>query len=136
MGIRACVAAPNWRFIAALNGFVAVAFAAYAAHGLAGHAQAQYLVRLASQFQLFHALALLFTDRMVMEKRRFAKSAAWLFTLGMVLFSGSLYVMGIAGAPAQPLVTPAGGTSLLLAWLALAAASLKRAAPATDRKDA
>jgi uncharacterized membrane protein YgdD (TMEM256/DUF423 family) len=115
-----------WSFIAALNGFVAVAFAAYAAHGLAGRPDAQSLARLASQFQLFHALALLAADRMAAERRRFAPAAAALFTLGMALFSGSLYVKALTGGLAEPLTTPVGGASLLVAWLALAAAALLR----------
>jgi uncharacterized membrane protein YgdD (TMEM256/DUF423 family) len=53
--------------------------------------------------------------------------AAWLFTIGVVLFSGSLYVLALTESDPAALVilTPLGGLSLLAGWLALALAALK-----------
>ena len=111
-----------WVLVAGVNGLVAVAFAAYATHGIAdGHAQA--LAERAWQFQLLHALALLTADRLAGEGRRAAGIAAALFTLGIVLFSGSLYWKALVGPPPVPLITPAGGIAFMLGWLALATAS-------------
>lgn len=115
-----------WVLVAGLNGFIAVAFAAYAVHGLAGDPPAQALAQLASQFQLLHALALLAAERLAREGRPAARLACALLTLGMVLFCGSLYAKALAGPLAVPLVTPAGGICLLAGWLALAAAGSGR----------
>lgn len=113
-----------WVLIAALNGLLAVGLGAYSAHGLAGDAYAQSLGERASQYQLMHALALLAADRLVAEGRRLAHAAAGLFTLGVLLFSGSLYIKAITGSLAVPMVTPTGGLALMLGWLALAAAAI------------
>ena len=118
-----------WVLVAGLNGFMAVAFAAYATHGLAGDPRAQALAQLASQFQLLHALALLAAERLARDGRRAASLACALLTLGMVLFSGSLYAKALAGPLAVPLVTPAGGLCLLAGWLALGAAAFGRQRP-------
>jgi uncharacterized membrane protein YgdD (TMEM256/DUF423 family) len=111
-----------WAAIAALYGLSAVALGAFAAHGLAGDAQA--LAERASQYQLLHALALLATDRFVAERRRFAGIAAALFTAGIALFSGSLLVKALGMPLPVPMITPAGGISLMLGWAALMAAAL------------
>jgi uncharacterized membrane protein YgdD (TMEM256/DUF423 family) len=111
-----------WVLVAGLNGGMAVAFAAYATHGIADpHAQA--LAERAWQFQLLHALALLAADRLAAEGRRAAVVAASLFTLGIVLFSGSLLWKALAGPIPVPLVTPAGGIAFMLGWVALAVSS-------------
>ena len=107
---------------AALCGLIAVALGAYAAHGLAGNAQA--LAERASQYQLIHALALLAADRFVAEGRRYAHLAAGLFVVGIVLFCGSLTFKALVGPLFLPQITPAGGIALMLAWLALAITSL------------
>lgn len=115
-----------WVLIAALNGLMAVALGAYAAHGLAADAYAQSLAERASQYQLVHALALLAADRLAADRRRLAHGAAAAFTLGIALFSGSLYLKALTGELAAPLVTPTGGMVIMLAWLALAGSALSR----------
>ncbi len=122
-----------WVLVAGLNGFMAVGFAAYATHGLAGDPPAQALAQLASQFQLLHALAVLAAERLGREGRRAAGLACVLLTLGMVLFSGSLYAKALAGPLVVPLVTPAGGICLLAGWLALAASAFGPPRPSRRR---
>ena len=116
---------PHWRpwvAVAGLNGLMAVAMAALASHGIADtHAQA--LAERGWQLQFLHALALLAADRLAAEGRRPASLAAALFTFGILLFSGSLYWKALLGPVPLPLVTPAGGISFMLGWLALALAS-------------
>ena len=111
-----------WVLVAGLCGATAVAFAAYTTHGVAD-AHAQALAERAWQFQLLHALALLAADRLAAEGRRSASVAAALFTLGIVLFSGSLYWKALVGPLPLPLATPAGGIAFMLGWLALALSS-------------
>lgn len=114
-----------WVVLAGLNGLMAVAVGAWAAHGLNGPAQA--LADRASQYQLVHALALLAADRLAADGRRLAHGAAALFVAGMILFSGSLVLKAAACSLPVPLVTPAGGLALLAGWAALALAGVRRA---------
>jgi uncharacterized membrane protein YgdD (TMEM256/DUF423 family) len=114
-----------WILLAGVNGLLAIGFAAYGAHGVEPHAGA--LMDRASLFQLIHAAALLSIDRLVVERRRLATLAGMLFTAGIVLFSGSLYLKALTGPIAVPLATPAGGIALMLGWLALAASALANA---------
>lgn len=117
-----------WVIFAALNGAMAVALGAYAAHGLAGDPHAQALAERASLYQLLHALALLGADRLAADGRRLAHLAALLFAVGEVLFAGSLYLKALTGGPLPvPLATPAGGIAFLLGWMMLALAGLFRA---------
>ncbi len=115
-----------WLFLAAANGFVAVALGAAAAHALAADPQAAVWVEKAARYQMYHALALLAVALLA------ARAASWLvhaagaaFVAGVAAFSGSLYGMAFAGWDAGP-VTPAGGLALMLGWLLLAAAALRR----------
>lgn len=114
-----------WILLAAVNGLLAVVFAAYAAHGLAGEARLAPLVDRASQMQMVHALALLAIDRLAAGGGRLARLAGCLFLGGIVLFSGSLYVKALAGPVLPGLLTPAGGIAFLLGWAVLALLSLK-----------
>lgn len=120
-----------WIVLAGLSGLMAVGMGAYGAHGLAGEADAQALVAQASNYQIIHALALLGADRITVDTRRgggmLAHGAALLFALGMALFCGSLYVKALTGAPlAVPMVTPAGGMTLMAGWLVLALAGFRK----------
>jgi uncharacterized membrane protein YgdD (TMEM256/DUF423 family) len=120
-----------WIVIAGLSGLVAVGMGAYGTHGLAGDDAAQALVERASQYQLFHALALLAADRLANDGRRgtdmLAHVAALLFVLGIVLFCGSLYLKALTGGPlAIPMVTPAGGMTLMAAWLVLTVSGVRK----------
>lgn len=115
-----------WIVVAALNGLSAVALGAYAAHGLAAEPYAQALAERAALYQMVHALAILVADRLASERRSFAHAACALFTLGIVAFSGSLYLKALGGTPPFSLATPFGGIAFMLGWLALAAAALQR----------
>ena len=57
---------------------------------------------------------------------RWAAAAGWLFALGTVLFSGSLYVLALTGVSGWGAVTPPGGLAWLAGWAALALTGLKR----------
>jgi uncharacterized membrane protein YgdD (TMEM256/DUF423 family) len=118
----------KWLFVGAVNGFLAVAAGAFAAHGLEARVDARALeiFQTGAHYHLTHALAIVatsFAARGPAAPR--ANLAAWLFTAGIVLFSGSLYFMVLAGSDAFALMTPLGGVSLLSGWVALALAALK-----------
>ena len=76
---------------------------------------------------MYHAFALLVTGLMADRwPSRWINSAAILFVLGTVLFSGSLYALALSGIGAFGAIAPVGGLSLILAWLAVAVAVLKK----------
>jgi len=122
----------RWLLIGAVNGFLAVAAGAFAAPGLQARfdARAAALFKTGADYHLVHALAIVaaaLTARGNGPAANRAHMAAWLFTIGVVLFSGSLYVLALTESDPAALVilTPLGGLSLLAGWLALALAALK-----------
>ncbi|MBP2306726.1 DUF423 domain-containing protein [Azospirillum melinis] len=120
-----------WIVFAALNGAVAVGTGAYASHALAAQPQAQEWVRIAGQYQMAHALALVL---LVALSGRIGggrtgslalRIAGWLFVAGILLFCGTLYALATVGPLPVPMTAPAGGWCLMLGWVALAAAALR-----------
>jgi uncharacterized membrane protein YgdD (TMEM256/DUF423 family) len=120
-----------WLFIAALNGFLAVAAGAFAAHALQNRLDAHGLqiFETGARYQMYHALALglaAFTMRGTAAIP--AQVSSGFFLAGIVLFSGSLYALSLTGTRVFAFVTPIGGVAFLLGWAALAWAALRSAA--------
>ncbi|MGQ9366018.1 DUF423 domain-containing protein [Azospirillum sp. A39] len=119
-----------WLALAGLNGALAVAAGAYASHGLAAPdlARAQDLVRLASQFQLWHAPALVGAALLAARCRGGARLAVrafgWLTVAGTTLFCGTLYLQAAFGPLPVPMTAPLGGSALILGWLSAALAAI------------
>lgn len=121
-----------WVFLAGINGFIAVGASALADHAFeAGMGETgRILYMQGADYQMSHALALLgvgvlanFTDS---GSGKWLKYSGGAFTLGILLFSGSLYWLGIHGAGSLgpfSLMTPLGGFSLLSGWVLLTLAS-------------
>jgi uncharacterized membrane protein YgdD (TMEM256/DUF423 family) len=109
--------------VGAINGFLAVALGAFAAHGLQRIVEASRLdvFETAVLYHGWHALALLATG-LAAERfgGRWLATAGWLFLAGILLFSGSLYALTLGGPRWLGPVTPLGGSALLAGWLALA----------------
>jgi uncharacterized membrane protein YgdD (TMEM256/DUF423 family) len=108
-----------WLVVAALVGASGVLFGAGGAHALRSLMAPEYLPTFETgvRYHLLHAVALL-ALALGGESRPIALPAA-LFTLGVVLFSGSLYALALGGPTRLGIVTPFGGVALLLGWLAL-----------------
>jgi uncharacterized membrane protein YgdD (TMEM256/DUF423 family) len=118
-----------WLGIAAVNGLLAVAFGAFGAHGLEGSVDAKRLAifEKAVDYQMWHALALLAVGIMGdYMPGRFLKWSGLAFTIGLVLFCGSLYVIGLSGDRTLAFLAPFGGMSLIIGWALLLAAVLRR----------
>jgi uncharacterized membrane protein YgdD (TMEM256/DUF423 family) len=107
-----------WLALAALNGLMAVAAGAFGAHG-ASDPQAKEWLRTGAQYQLVHAVAALACYGLLRAAVGPATWAAWLFTLGGLIFGGSLYIMAMTGVRALGAVTPIGGALLIVGWAAL-----------------
>ncbi len=117
-----------WIFIGALFGFLSVAFGAFGAHGLSKQLDQRSLAifQTGVQYQMFHALALVAIG--VWSQNQPSLSVAlpgWAFTVGTLLFSGSLYVLALTDLKFFGLVTPIGGILFLAGWAALAVTALK-----------
>jgi uncharacterized membrane protein YgdD (TMEM256/DUF423 family) len=120
--------AGRWLLLGALGGFLTVALGAFGAHGLEGRltAQAMGWWHKAVAYQGLHALALLTCGLLGLHTRHAALSVAgWAFAAGILLFSGSLYLLALSGERWLGAVTPFGGTAFLVGWGALAVAALR-----------
>jgi len=122
----------TWLALAAASGFVAVAAGAFGAHGLEGRVGAAELAafQAGARYQMYHALALIAVAWLAGQYPSAAVGVAgWAFVAGTILFSGSLYVLGLTGSRALVLLTPLGGVAFLIGWVALLIAALRMKIP-------
>jgi uncharacterized membrane protein YgdD (TMEM256/DUF423 family) len=112
-----------WIVLAALAGCGAVAMGAYEAHGVSDPA-ALRIVDSGVRMQGWHALALLGAALWAPRGGRLAHAAAVAFVLGMLLFCGAVYSLGLAGVSLGR-VAPTGGILLMLGWLLLGSSALR-----------
>ncbi|NJK90681.1 MAG: DUF423 domain-containing protein [Blastochloris sp.] len=111
--------------IAAATGFLAVALGAFGAHGLQGRLLelgTSEVWKTASFYHLCHAVVLLILALALPQAR-------WVFrlmTLGLLIFSGSLYVLSLSGIKVLGAITPIGGVLLLVAWALLFFSQLRQ----------
>lgn len=122
-----------WLVLGALNGFLSVALGAYAAHGVAGQVADALLTTFLKgvHYQGFHGLALLAVGMLVGLRpgSRWLLAAGTLFALGILLFSGSLYLRVLLDSAAWGRVTPSGGGALLLGWICLGVGAWRAPSP-------
>jgi uncharacterized membrane protein YgdD (TMEM256/DUF423 family) len=114
-----------WRLACAF-GFTGVAAGAFGAHALRARLAPDLLAvfETAARYQMYHALALLAAALLAARfPSRRARVAGWLFTVGIVVFSGSLYLLALTGVRVLGAVTPLGGLCFLAGWIALGLAA-------------
>jgi uncharacterized membrane protein YgdD (TMEM256/DUF423 family) len=114
--------------LGALSALLAVAAGAFGAHGLEGRLTVERLATFetAARYQMYHALALLAVAWAATRWPGTPVSAAgWLFVLGTVLFSGSLYILSVTGIRWLGAITPLGGLAFLAGWACLIWASTR-----------
>lgn len=133
----------NWSTIGAALGGLAVILGAFAAHGIDGYfaekyagqvktvtgvevpAARKYLndFKTGAQYQMYHSLALLAVGfaGVTSRKQKLLNIAGWCFLLGIIFFSGSLYVLTLSGQTFWGAIAPIGGTLLIVGWFSLAA---------------
>jgi uncharacterized membrane protein YgdD (TMEM256/DUF423 family) len=121
-----------WLALAGLNGFISVALGAIGSHALRNTLSPERLgwIETGLRYHMFHALALFGVAILFMlEGGREPwplRIAAWGFLGGLVLFSGGLYLMGLAGIRSLGPTVPTGGLLYLAGWAALVVYALTR----------
>jgi uncharacterized membrane protein YgdD (TMEM256/DUF423 family) len=118
---------------ASLLGALAVIAGAFGAHALKASLPPRQLEvwQTAVQYQFYHVFALLFLSTFTRFKNKLITASYYLFTLGILLFSGSLYliscreVLGMPGLVALGPVTPIGGLLFIIGWIMLAFAGFR-----------
>jgi uncharacterized membrane protein YgdD (TMEM256/DUF423 family) len=117
----------KWLVAAGLNGLMGVGFGAWAAHGALNQVgpQATEWLRTGSQFQLWHAAALVGLAAGPVHLQRVRQWVGSCFCLGALLFSGSLYALALLPWHWLVFVTPLGGILMLLGWAILMLFGLK-----------
>ena len=115
--------------IATALGALTVAIGAFGAHALAKMLESTGRVdtfETAVKYQMYHTLALLAVGLLLFRVEQPAlQVAAWCFFLGILIFSGSLYVLCATGITWLGAITPIGGTLFIVGWGALFYAVLK-----------
>jgi len=106
----------------AISAGLAVALGAMGAHILESVLSPQRLETYITgvEYQMYHSLALLVLG-VIGSKRlgRWFRVSGWAFTIGILLFSGSLYVLTLGNMPWMGMVTPIGGIAFIAGWIAL-----------------
>jgi uncharacterized membrane protein YgdD (TMEM256/DUF423 family) len=113
--------------IAAVAGFLGVGLGAFGAHGLRARLTPDMLAVFETgvRYHLVHAVAILGVASLMPRFSGWLSTAAcWLFTVGIVLFSGSLYLLAVTGVTVLGAITPLGGLAFLAGWACLAFAAI------------
>jgi len=115
--------------LASLSGMLAVVFGAFGAHALKGKLddQALKVFETAVQYHFYHTFALLVVGVIALNQPQtvLLKSSGWLFVIGILVFSGSLYFLSLTGVRWLGAITPLGGLALIAGWACLAATGWK-----------
>ena len=117
-----------WLLIASIAGFLSVVGGAFGAHALKTRISEQMLANFGTgtKYLMVHAVALLVVG--VLAGREGVGDltlVGWCFTVGMVIFTGSLWTMAMTDLRWLGAITPIGGTALIIGWLALAMAAAR-----------
>jgi uncharacterized membrane protein YgdD (TMEM256/DUF423 family) len=109
--------------LGALSAFIGVAAGAFGAHGLKRVLGSDMLsvFDVGVRYQLVHALALVAVAWVQSRwPSTLITASGWLFVIGTILFSGSLYALSVSGMRGLGLITPFGGVAFLVGWACMA----------------
>lgn len=115
----------------AVNALLSVAFGAFGAHLLEGRVADKYLDtwQTAVQYQMFHAAGLMviavLMSSSLLGPLGSLTWAGYLMLAGIVIFSGSLYVLSLTGISILGAITPIGGVAFIVAWIMIIVAAVK-----------
>ena len=122
---------PFFIIAGAVNAAIAVALGAFGAHALKERLTERYLAiwETAVQYQMFHSLGLIAIG-ILMSSSLFGAStqlswAGYLLLAGIIIFSGSLYILSLSGVGILGAITPIGGVAFIIGWILLIVAAVK-----------
>lgn len=107
--------------LGSINAFISIALGAFAAHGLKDKLSAKMLevFHTGVQYHMMHALGLILigilSDKLA--QTGMISWAGWLMFVGIILFSGSLYLLSTTGISKLGIITPFGGVAFILSWV-------------------
>jgi len=113
----------GWIVNGAVAAGLAVGLGAFGAHGLRDKVEPRMLevFETGARYHMYHALALLAVGWAATRwSSAWLNTSGWLFVAGIVIFSGSLYVMALSGARWLGAITPIGGIAFIAGWACLA----------------
>ncbi len=105
--------------VGAIFGFLGVAFGAFGAHALRARLSPEMLAVFETgvRYQMYHAFAILIVAAAIGHGGgRLLDIAGWFFAAGVLLFSGSLYMLALTGVGVLGAITPLGGLCFLIGW--------------------
>lgn len=115
--------------LGAINMALGVILGAFGAHGLKGKLSPEMLAvfQTGVQYQIYHALGLLLVAALLLPYPQATglRTGGWLLLAGIILFSGSLYLLALTGAKFFGPVTPIGGVCFIIGWIWIFWAMLK-----------
>ncbi|WP_406621077.1 DUF423 domain-containing protein [Bacillus atrophaeus] len=115
--------------LGAINALVAVGLGAFGAHGLEGKIPDKYLQvwHTGVQYHMYHALGLLAVAFLADKLSGVGSvtAAGWLMFAGIVLFSGSLYILSVTQVSILGAITPLGGVAFIVSWIMIVIAAVK-----------
>jgi uncharacterized membrane protein YgdD (TMEM256/DUF423 family) len=114
--------------LGAINAGLSVMIGAFGAHGLEGKLSERMLQNYQTgvQYHFYHALGLILIA-LVADKvsNAYIGYAGWAIFIGIILFSGSLYVLSLTGITKLGIITPFGGMAFIIGWILLIIAAIK-----------
>lgn len=115
--------------LGAVFGGLSVMAGAFASHALRGQIsdRAMGIFEVGTRYQMYHALALLVVAILINNSLSPSKTliaSGWLFIIGILLFSGSLYALSLTGIGDLGMITPIGGVAFITGWLLMAISNI------------
>lgn len=123
---------PFFIIAGAINAALSVALGAFGAHLLEGKLSEKYIAiwETAVQYQMFHAVGLLaigiLSSEAILGNHPKLRLAGYLILAGIIIFSGSLYVLSLSGIGVLGAITPIGGVAFIAGWIMLIVAVLQQ----------
>lgn len=115
--------------LGAINAFLSVGLGAFGAHALKGKLDQYYIDiwNTGCQYQMYHALGLLVVGLLAakLPQSALVTTSGWLMLAGIILFSGSLFVLALTQISVLGAITPLGGVAFLAAWVLMIIAAVK-----------
>ncbi|HEX5749373.1 MAG TPA: DUF423 domain-containing protein [Archangium sp.] len=119
----------QWLILGAASAFLSVAAGAFGAHALRARLTPDLLTlfETGARYHMYHSLGLIAIGLLMQVRPSpLLNGAGWAMTVGILLFSGSLYALALSGVRALGAITPLGGLGFLAGWLLLALAAWRQ----------